>query len=68
MRWLAIGLAVVAGVMLWQHLRYLRARRNIVQDRQPMLYSTDSFHVITFPRSRSAALSMVEAMVSGCDG
>ena len=39
---------VIAGVMLWQHVRYLRSRRNAVQDRQPMLYSSDSFHVMTF--------------------
>ena len=48
MKWLAIGLALLVGVKLWQHVRYLRVRRDIVQDRQPLLYSTDSFHVITF--------------------
>ena len=41
-------LPLIAGVMLWQHIRYLRSRRIAVQDRQPMLYSTDSFHVMTF--------------------
>ncbi len=48
MKWLAIVLAALAVVMLWQHVRYLRARRDIVQDRQPMLHSSDTFHVITF--------------------
>ena len=48
MKWFALALAGLAVVMLWQHVRYLRARRDIVQDRQPMLYSGDSFHVITF--------------------
>ena len=41
-------MSVVAGAMLWQHMRYLRSRRIACQDRQPMLYSTDSFHVMTF--------------------
>ena len=48
MKRLATVLSVVAGAMLWQHMRYLRSRRIAVQDRQPMLYSTDSFHVMTF--------------------
>jgi hypothetical protein len=48
MKWFALALAGLAVVMLWQHVRYLRARREIVQDRQPMLYSSDSFHVVTF--------------------
>jgi len=42
---MAIPLAV-ASAMAWQHMRYLRARRDIVQDRQPVFSS--GFHVITF--------------------
>ena len=48
MKWLALALGALAIAMLWQHVRYLRARRDIVQDRQSMLYSGDSFHVVTF--------------------
>jgi hypothetical protein len=34
--------------MAWQHLRYLDARRGAAQDRQSILHSTSSLHVITF--------------------
>lgn len=52
MRFLLIPAAVLVlgalGAMLWQHLRYLHARREIVHDLQPLLHSADVFHVITF--------------------
>lgn len=38
--------AAAAGV--WQHLRYVHARRDIVQDAQPLLYPSEAFHVVTF--------------------
>jgi len=44
----AFVFVLFASAMTWQHLRYLSARRNIVQDRQPMLYSLSTFHVATF--------------------
>lgn len=39
---------LIAAAMTWQHLRYLHARRDIVQDRQPILYGAATFHVVTF--------------------
>ena len=48
MRVVAVVLVLLLCVMAWQHYRYLRARRDIVQDLQPILHSTSSFHVITF--------------------
>jgi len=38
--------AVVA--IAWQHRRYLRARRDLVRDLQPLFHSSDAFHVLTF--------------------
>jgi hypothetical protein len=43
-------LLCAGGAMVWQHLRYLHARRDIVQDRQPLLYASGAFHVVTFLR------------------
>jgi hypothetical protein len=42
----ALVLLTVAGACLWQEARYLRIRREIVQDRQPILHG-DVFHVLT---------------------
>ncbi|MEN8160641.1 MAG: hypothetical protein ABFS41_11280 [Myxococcota bacterium] len=41
-----LGAAVVA--MLWQHRRYVHARRAFAQDEQPLLHSGEVFHVVTF--------------------
>lgn len=41
-------LAAVAAAMLWQHRRYLHARRDPVQDRQPLFHSSRVFHVVAF--------------------
>ncbi|MCP4004376.1 MAG: hypothetical protein GY725_09295, partial [bacterium] len=40
-----IAAAVIAGV--WQHLRYLRVRRERLEDRQPLLYAGATFHTVT---------------------
>lgn len=48
MKILAALVLLLIGVMSWQHVRYLNARRQLVQDRQPLLYASDSLHVITF--------------------
>ncbi len=48
MKAVVLVLVLLAGVMTWQHVRYLQARRNIVEDRQPLLHSSSAFHVITF--------------------
>jgi len=44
---LGVAVALVAA-MAWQQLRYHRARRNVVQDLQPPLHSSNAFHVLTF--------------------
>lgn len=50
----ALLLAAVAA-MTWQHLRYLDARRSLVQDMQPLLYGSDAFHVVTYLRTAPGA-------------
>jgi hypothetical protein len=42
-----LGLLVV-GVCVWQHRRYLKARREIVQDQQPLLYPGRTFHAVIY--------------------
>jgi len=42
-----LGIAALAAG-IWQHRRYLGARRDIVMDRQPMIYPTASFHAVMF--------------------
>ncbi|HVO88279.1 MAG TPA: hypothetical protein VMV45_07040 [Casimicrobiaceae bacterium] len=43
-----LALAGMIGAIAWQQLRYLHARRDVVHDAQPLLYSTAAFHVLTF--------------------
>jgi hypothetical protein len=46
---LLVGVLLVAAVaMVWQHMRYLKLRRDVVQDRQPLLYGSETFHVVTY--------------------
>ncbi len=53
---IALVLAVVvASAMVWQHRRYLTTRRDVIQDRQRMLYSSDAFHVLYFLATRPGA-------------
>ena len=49
LRW-TIGFALlgVIGLVAWQELRYLRARRDRAHDLQPILHSGRVFHVVTF--------------------
>jgi len=42
-----LGFSAV-GVCVWQHCRYLKARREIVQDQQAMLYPSRTFHAVTY--------------------
>ncbi len=44
--------AVIAGI--WQHLRYLRVRRERVEDRQPLLYPGSTFHTVTLLKVEAA--------------
>lgn len=48
MKFVLVALGLVACVMAGQHLRYLDARRGAVQDRQSLLHSASSLHVVTF--------------------
>ncbi len=41
-------LVLLLGVMAWQHHVYWSARRNVLQDAQALLHSSDVFHVVTF--------------------
>ncbi len=57
-----LGLVVlVAGsAMLWQHWRYLRLRRDIVQDHQPVFHSPGVFHVLIFLEAAPGADAVEE--------
>jgi hypothetical protein len=46
----AVILVATFVAMLWQHQRYLGIRREVAQDRQPLLYGGGAFHVVTFLR------------------
>jgi hypothetical protein len=47
--WCFGALAVLATVAVaWQELRYFEIRRSVVEDRQPLLHSSASFHVLSF--------------------
>lgn len=41
-------LLCIASAILWQHFRYVKIRRDIVDDRQALFYSVQSFHAVTF--------------------
>jgi len=44
----ALLVVTLVAALGWQHLRYLKTRRQIVQDRQPLFHSAGCFHVVTF--------------------
>jgi hypothetical protein len=46
-------LLAVLLAMAWQHLRYLRIRRDSAQDRQHLWHPADTFHVILYFRLKS---------------
>ena len=48
MRIVTILLFTFVGLIAWQHFRYLRIRRYITQDQQPMVYASETFHAVTF--------------------
>ena len=57
-----VGLLLVASVaMIGQHQRYLHVRRDLVHDRQPLLYDSDAFHVLTLLRV-DAGSDVIEAV------
>lgn len=49
---LLVLVLLVVAVSGWQHLRYLGVRRDVAQDRQPVLYGGDAFHLIVFLRAQ----------------
>ena len=49
---LPVVFTCVVATVLRQHLRYLNIRRDIVEDRQPIFYSSDAFHAVTFIKLR----------------
>jgi hypothetical protein len=59
---IAAGFVVAAAAsMLWQQLRYLEKRRELAQDRQPLFYPAETFHVLTLLRVESGA-DVIEAV------
>jgi len=56
-RWIMVlALVGIVTSVLWQELRYLHARRDVVHDEQPLLYSSRAFHVVTFLHFSSRGL------------
>ena len=45
---LGVALAAVVAAMVWQHLRYLDARRNVLHDLQDVFHSDEALHAVTF--------------------
>ena len=45
---LAVGASVLMAAGIWQHLRYLRVRRERLEDRQPLFYPGATFHAVVF--------------------
>jgi hypothetical protein len=41
-------LLLFVGAALWQHFRYLKLRRERIDDRQPLFYPARSFHAVTY--------------------
>ncbi len=50
-----LALVGLVAAVVWQQMRYLHARRDIVQDAQPLMYSSDAFHVLTFLHNERGA-------------
>ncbi len=44
----ALALLAAGATMLWQHLRYVELRRNVLHDRQALIHPAEAFHVLTF--------------------
>ena len=63
---------VVVGAAVWQHARYLGARRNAAQDFQPVLYGGDTFHLMVYLRneddSDDAVLEALRKIKSETEG
>lgn len=67
---IVLGLfAAVAVAMLWQHRRYRRVRREVVGDRQPLLYSRKTFHALTLVKTHpgSAVSDAIRGLVGSIE-
>jgi len=51
---LAGAVTALGTAAVWQHLRYLRVRRERVEDRQPLLYGRATFHTMTLLKVEAA--------------
>ncbi len=51
---LAGAVTTLGTAAVWQHLRYLRVRRERVEDRQPLLYGRATFHTMTLLKVEAA--------------
>lgn len=51
-RWASLVLVVlivaIVAAVIWQHLRYVKMRRDLLHDQQPLLYPAETFHVLSF--------------------
>lgn len=56
-----LTLVCLLAAMGWQHLRYQKARRGPVQDRQDAFYPSSTFHVLTFVRIAEGG-SVIESL------
>ena len=57
-----LGLSIL-GLCVWQHHRYLKARREIVQDQQPVLHPSRMFHAVIYLKVERGA-DVIEAVRS----
>lgn len=53
-------LVTVAAALAWQHARYQRLRRDVVQDRQAAWYPADALHVVTYLQASPGADVLAE--------
>jgi hypothetical protein len=63
---IALVLVLIAlGAAGWQHRRYLRVRREVVGDRQPLLYPGRSFHALSYLKTGPGS-SVIEEVRALC--
>lgn len=41
-------IVVIVAAVIWQHMRYVKTRRNLVHDQQQLLYPAQAFHVLSY--------------------
>ncbi|MEM7091654.1 MAG: hypothetical protein AAF567_01530 [Actinomycetota bacterium] len=62
----ALGAAAMAAAMVRQHLLYRRTRREVIGDRQALVYAQSTFHVLTFVAldDKEGIIDRVRALVA----